>query len=209
MKACNHGLSSCLEEVRNCNSTKKDKDVALGSILLPDRDNTFVAFVYSADGKVQPSGHLSVVLSRLATDSLALTGLDKRISQVTDSNGKIVALDRVAQRMETWATALEAKAAGAVINSDRSSSTLCRVLIAAKGGSDCTGGAFIQGQASLLSGSTDARRASLTCSSHPRLCIPPWHFKSVTVRVRCPGSSIQRRTHRLPPRLPSPPSEIR
>ena len=31
----------------NCNSTKKDKDVQLDTILLPDRDNTFAVYAKS------------------------------------------------------------------------------------------------------------------------------------------------------------------
>jgi uncharacterized protein (TIGR02646 family) len=94
----------------NCNSTKKDKDVLLANILLPDRDNTFVAFAYSPDGKVQPSKTAEIHgLAQKARDTLALTGLDKRISQVLDENSKQVAMDRVSQRMEVWAIAEEAR----------------------------------------------------------------------------------------------------
>jgi uncharacterized protein (TIGR02646 family) len=39
----------------NCNSTKKDKDVNLANVLLPDRDNTFAALRYLCDGSIQPS----------------------------------------------------------------------------------------------------------------------------------------------------------
>lgn len=94
----------------NCNSTKKDKDVVLADILLPDRDNTFVAFTYQADGTVVPSAACAALgLNQKAQDTLALTGLDKRISVAIDENGKQVAIDRVSQRMEVWAVAEEAK----------------------------------------------------------------------------------------------------
>ena len=39
----------------NCNSTKGDTSVSLAHVLLPDRDNTFAAMVYTPDGKVVPS----------------------------------------------------------------------------------------------------------------------------------------------------------
>jgi uncharacterized protein (TIGR02646 family) len=39
----------------NCNSTKKNKDVVLSDVLLPDRDNTFSAYLYDAGGGVQVS----------------------------------------------------------------------------------------------------------------------------------------------------------
>lgn len=93
----------------NCNSTKKDKVVQLDAILLPDRDNTFAAFVYTADGKVASAPGLSERLRKMADDTLGLTGLDKRISVVKDENGKQVAIDRVSQRMEAWAVAEEAQ----------------------------------------------------------------------------------------------------
>ena len=93
----------------NCNSTKKVKDVHLDAILLPDRDNTFAAFAYTADGKVAPAAGLKAGLRKMAQDTLGLTGLDKPISTVQDENGKQVAIDRVSQRMEAWAVAEEAK----------------------------------------------------------------------------------------------------
>ncbi len=86
----------------NCNSTKLNKDVVLANVLLPDRDNTFAALTYSADGKIVPHGAMAEAL-------LSLVGLDKPISVYLDANGKQVALDRVAQRMETWGIAEDAK----------------------------------------------------------------------------------------------------
>ncbi|KQU67193.1 MULTISPECIES: HNH endonuclease [unclassified Rhizobacter] len=95
----------------NCNSTKKDKDVVLADVLLPDRDHTFAAFEYVKDGRVRPSPAVTAAgLEDMARRTLALTGLERRISEVFDQNGKLVAIDRVSQRMEVWAIALEAKA---------------------------------------------------------------------------------------------------
>jgi uncharacterized protein (TIGR02646 family) len=94
----------------NCNSTKKDKDVQLSAILLPDRDNTFAAFVYQPDGSVAPATSLADPLIQKAKDTLALTGLDKAPADVLDENGKRVAIDRFSQRMEVWAKAEEARA---------------------------------------------------------------------------------------------------
>lgn len=94
----------------NCNSSKGDKDVVLADVLLPDRDNTFFAFSYLPDGKVYPSpGAIAAGLEVPAQSSLALTGLDKAIASILDENGKQVALDRVAQRLEAWGTAEETK----------------------------------------------------------------------------------------------------
>lgn len=98
-------LLSCV----NCNSTKKNKDVVLADVLLPDRDNTFEAFTYTADGKVIASPGLPAHLLAKANDTLALTGLDKEIKATLDENEKQIALDRVSQRMEVWAVAEEAR----------------------------------------------------------------------------------------------------
>lgn len=90
----------------NCNSTKKDKDVVLVDTLLPDRDNTFAAFEYHADGTLTPSPVATAHgLKPMAQATLALTGLDKRGATAVDANEKIVALERISQRMEAWGTA--------------------------------------------------------------------------------------------------------
>ncbi len=106
-------LSGCWENFLlgcvNCNSTKKDKDVVLVDTLLPDRDNTFAAYEYSADGRVEPAGLLLPALRAHAARLLSVVGLDKPISEVLDENGKQVALDRVSQRMEVWGIAQEVK----------------------------------------------------------------------------------------------------
>ncbi len=93
----------------NCNSTKGDKNVVLADVLLPDRDNTASAYVYTMDGKIVVPPNLTEPREAMAKRTLALVGLDKRISAVTDSNGQLVAIDRVAQRMETWLIARESK----------------------------------------------------------------------------------------------------
>lgn len=93
----------------NCNSTKKDKDVVLADVFLPDRDNTCASLDYFADGRIEASAAVPAGSRVLATRLLSLVGLDKPISVYLDENGKQVALDRVAQRMEVWGSALEAK----------------------------------------------------------------------------------------------------
>ena len=96
----------------NCNSTKSKKDVRLDHYFLPDRDNTFAAFDYLPDGTVQVSAQAKAAgVEQQAKDTLSLTGLDKRASEILDQNGKRVAIDRVSQRLEAWAEAQSAKAA--------------------------------------------------------------------------------------------------
>jgi hypothetical protein len=90
----------------NCNSTKKDKDVHPQGFLLPDRDNTAEAYSYEADGLIKIPNQKTWPE---ASATLALVGLDKPVQEYTDKNGRLVALDRVAQRMEAWLIALESK----------------------------------------------------------------------------------------------------
>jgi uncharacterized protein (TIGR02646 family) len=71
----------------NCNSCKKDRDVVLENVLLPDRDNTFAAFIYSADGRVLPASHLSTSVTGMASTILAVTGLDKKMERKSLSTG--------------------------------------------------------------------------------------------------------------------------
>lgn len=92
----------------NCNSTKKDKDVALTEVLLPDRDNTHAAYVYPADGRVEVATSAEGVRAQ-ASATLSLVGLDKRISEVRDENGKLVAMDRASQRLEAHGVAEAAR----------------------------------------------------------------------------------------------------
>ena len=87
----------------NCNSTKGDTSVSLAHVLLPDRDNTFAAMVYTPDGKVVPS-------SAPALATLQLVGLHTRSGGDMDANGRRVALDRTSQRMEAWLVAAESRA---------------------------------------------------------------------------------------------------
>jgi hypothetical protein len=90
----NNFLLAC----NNCNSTKKDKRVALSDLYFPDRDNTFHAFEYLADGNIKPSR----AGDQIAIDTLKLTGLDKELRQTTDVAGRVIAEDRASQRMQIW-----------------------------------------------------------------------------------------------------------
>lgn len=93
----------------NCNATKADKDVVPEEVLLPDRDNTYAAYVYAEDGSIEVAGGQSDEVSAMAERTLALVGLDKPISTVIDENGKQIAIDRVGQRKQAWLLAQEAK----------------------------------------------------------------------------------------------------
>ncbi len=93
----------------NCNSTKKDKRVDLADVLLPDRDNTFVAFVYAEDGSAAPADGLGNTIRDKAEATLALTGLEKRPSITLDEKDRPLAIERMSQRMQAWLVAEEAK----------------------------------------------------------------------------------------------------
>jgi uncharacterized protein (TIGR02646 family) len=93
----------------NCNSTKKDKDVVLSDVLLPDRDNTFLAYLYDEAGAVQVSPLLSRSQQKLALATLTLVGLQQPGPAAPDANGRLIALDRIKQRLEAWLTATYAR----------------------------------------------------------------------------------------------------
>jgi len=95
---------------KNCNSTKGYKDVALDKLYFPDRDNTFALFVYNLDGSIEPDkDRLNSEQEKMAENTLALMGLNKPLREVYDENGRLVAIDRVGQRMEIRLIAEESK----------------------------------------------------------------------------------------------------
>ena len=111
----------------NCNSTKSNKNVQLDNILLPDRDNTFLAFTYFADGTISTSDLADEQgINQQVQDTLALTGLDKTPSVVLDENERRIAIDRVSQRLEVWAVAKESKND---INKNRGNHALRRATV--------------------------------------------------------------------------------
>lgn len=83
---------------RNCNGTKLAKNVVLAENLLPDRDNTFAAYTYTADGRVTVAAGMTLEERRMAEASLELTGLGKR-------PGRPGTDDRVWDRIQAWGIA--------------------------------------------------------------------------------------------------------
>lgn len=86
----------------NCNSIKGAKQVLFTDLFFPDRDNTSISFIYTADGKISVSSSLPVHLTKVAENTLALTGLDRKNVDERDEKGTLVALNRVSQRKEAW-----------------------------------------------------------------------------------------------------------
>ncbi len=97
-------LLSC----KNCNTTKGTKTVYPSEFLLPDRDNTHIAFQYQPDGTVKVESNLDPNLARLADNTLRLVGLHKAAFEQLDKQGKRVYIDRVSQRMQAWGEAQDA-----------------------------------------------------------------------------------------------------
>ncbi|MHC2259065.1 HNH endonuclease [Sinorhizobium meliloti] len=93
----------------NCNATKGKVPVPLDELLLPDRDNTFVAFEYTEDGAVSVRAGLSEQQMVAAQKTLTMAGLDKEGYEFLDDNGKQVVVDRVSGRQEIWSSALVAR----------------------------------------------------------------------------------------------------
>ena len=89
----------------NCNSTKGDKQVLFNDLLFPDRDNTFYAFEYLENGNINPSPRLNAINQIKANNKLTLVGLDKNMRRTLDENGRLIALDKMSQRMEVWGIA--------------------------------------------------------------------------------------------------------
>ncbi|MDT8872971.1 HNH endonuclease [Komagataeibacter rhaeticus] len=91
----------------NCNSTKGHKPANPADILLPDRDNTFLAYEYTIDGLVQVQSGITGPTATKAEALLTLTGLNKDGYECLDENGKQIVVDRVSGRIESMAMALE------------------------------------------------------------------------------------------------------
>lgn len=91
----------------NCNSTKGEQDVVLDELLLPDRDNTFIAYDYAQDGTVSVA--ITGPARHLAAKTLEICGLDKPATQNVDDNHRAIALERISQRMNSWGLAQSAK----------------------------------------------------------------------------------------------------
>lgn len=92
-------LLSCV----NCNSKKSTKRVDFSQLFFPDRDNTFLAFEYLENGRIQPEQSLNNNLMQIAKRTIDLFGLDDAIAADVDG----VAKDRRTQRLNAWLFALD------------------------------------------------------------------------------------------------------
>jgi uncharacterized protein (TIGR02646 family) len=168
----------------NCNSTKGDKDVVLPDVLLPDRDNTTIAFNYCPDGSIEVSTKNSLAQQTLAQRLLSLVGLDVPISLTLDENGKQIALDRVSQRMEIWGTAQEAKV---IVDANPTTSALRDMAVRMAQASG-----FYSIWMTVFSGDTDMRNRLIHAfpGTHGSGC-----HNSITTHPACPAPNPDRLAH--------------
>jgi len=94
----------------NCNSAKSNAPVEFDQLLMPDRDNTFAAFVYDELGTVEPDPRLAPAVGALATALRDLTALNRMEHPSWDEAVSFSALERVGQRVQAWLQATEARA---------------------------------------------------------------------------------------------------
>lgn len=87
----------------NCNSIKRDKDVAEDDVLWPDRHNTMLALAYSRGGFVQVAEELPPQLEPRARALIELVGLDRHGGHEGRPPAKRDA--RWRDREEAWSTA--------------------------------------------------------------------------------------------------------
>lgn len=81
----------------NCNSTKGNKNIVLADYYLPDRDNTFRAFIYLPGGIVRVDPNLEESEQEQALNTLKLTGLDR-----TPANDPAMKDRRWLNRQKAW-----------------------------------------------------------------------------------------------------------
>lgn len=87
----------------NCNSNKFNIDIRLEDYLWPDRDNTFLAFVYKEGGVIAVNDKLDGMQKKCAQNILDLVGLQKR-PRISDSKRRDM---RWRHRLEAWDTATD------------------------------------------------------------------------------------------------------
>ncbi len=94
---------------KTCNAIKSNKNVIPDTLLLPDRDNTFLAFRYIHDGMVSLNDDLQDELKIKASNTLNLMGLDRYEKDIKNpETGETVVNNRRSQRMVAWLQAIEA-----------------------------------------------------------------------------------------------------
>jgi hypothetical protein len=74
--------------------------VKLDKILIPDRDNTFVAFIYDEFGQVDVAPGMTPALTKAAKDTIDMVALNRDSLDDWDEAQLYSALERVGQRIQ-------------------------------------------------------------------------------------------------------------
>lgn len=86
----------------NCNSCKGKKNVSLTDYFFPDTDNTFMAFEYTEDGRVEIKPGLSTNNQTRAQNTISLVGLDREPGHPNRRKRPTHTDRRWRKRMEVW-----------------------------------------------------------------------------------------------------------
>lgn len=93
----------------NCNSAKSKTPIECDALLLPDRDNTFAAFIYEETGMVEVEPTLVPNIHMLAQATRDIVALNRLEHYDWDEAVLYSALERVGQRVQAWVQAKEAR----------------------------------------------------------------------------------------------------
>ncbi|MBL0385294.1 HNH endonuclease [Tumebacillus sp. ITR2] len=101
----NNFLLSCT----NCNSTKAHHNhLVLLDCIWPDRDNTYLAFVYTAGGNIEVNSNLPTLIQERAQRTLDMTGIHRKPSLDIAVNPTFPD-QRWKKRREAWNEATDAR----------------------------------------------------------------------------------------------------
>ena len=87
----------------NCNSIKGDDDPGVLACTWPDKDNTALAFTYSEGGIVEVNTGLSPAQVTIATETMKLVGLDRKVNTAKASDRRWLS------RKDAWGIATRSK----------------------------------------------------------------------------------------------------
>lgn len=86
----------------SCNSTKGDGDIDLTDYFWPDKDNTFLYFLYDGSGLVKIKPNLNLQEKTKAEKTTKLTGLDKPAPKPNTTKYNKASDLRVEHRLGAW-----------------------------------------------------------------------------------------------------------
>lgn len=101
--------SNFLLACSSCNSIKGTKSVFFNYLVFPDRDNTFSAFIYKPDGEIKPNPAHRLTIQNIASNTISLIGLNKKVKEARDAEEKLIVTERKQKRMEIWILADKAR----------------------------------------------------------------------------------------------------